>query len=193
MTIQKDFGYYHQLCDTITHSLLHLLCKVSEQQRFVPVSKRNEILVKYLKPKLNNKQFSSVKKDIKLMIQTARAKDSNLEEKLYLLNQKAGETQIDGLEPLYSLLKYLSDKQGFDSELYQNDTAMESDVLYLSEDHLKQDDTPTAQRATVSIYTRSEHITRIVDTIQRHGSYTAEMKDWNENTNQAHIILHCAT
>tara|TARA_B100001059_G_C17838669_1_gene590202 strand:- start:10232 stop:10813 length:582 start_codon:yes stop_codon:yes gene_type:complete len=193
MTIQKDFGYYHQLCDTITHSLLHLLCKVSEQQRFVPVSRRNEILVKYLKPKLNNKQFSSVKKDIKLMIQTARAKGSNLEEKLYLLNEKAKETKIGGLEPLYSLLDYLSDKQGLDSELYRSDATMESDVLYLSEEHLKQDDTSTTSRPAVSIYTRSEQITRIVDDIQRHGSYTAEMKDWNEKTNQAHILLHCAT
>ncbi len=60
MQIQKDFEYYHNLHRTVTHALLHLLCHVSASQRYVPTSKRNEILVKYLKAKTKDKHLANI-------------------------------------------------------------------------------------------------------------------------------------
>lgn len=79
MQIKRDFDYYHNIHNVITYALLQLLCKVSLSPRFVPVSTRNEILIKYLKPKLKDKSLSNIKKDIKLMLSVARKKGGNLE------------------------------------------------------------------------------------------------------------------
>lgn len=72
MQIKKDFDYYHNLHNVITHALLHLLCRVATSSRFVPVPARNETLIKFLKPKLTDKSLSNIKKDLKLMINVAR-------------------------------------------------------------------------------------------------------------------------
>ncbi|TOM93286.1 hypothetical protein CGH67_27980, partial [Vibrio parahaemolyticus] len=66
----------------VTNALLHLLCKVSSTDRYVPTATRNEILVKYLKPKVADESLSNIKKDIKLMLNVARKKGGNLEMKL---------------------------------------------------------------------------------------------------------------
>ncbi len=83
MQIKRDFDYYYNLHHVVTHSLLHLLCKVSATERHVPVTTRNDILIKFLKPKLTDKSLANVKKDIKLMLSVARRKGGNLEMKLH--------------------------------------------------------------------------------------------------------------
>ncbi len=119
MQIKKDFDYYYNLHGIVTHALLHLLFKVSMSERFVPTAKRNEILVKYLKPKLNDKSLSNIRKDIKLMLNVARKKAGNLEMRLYQLNEQANRTQMAGVEKLYALLMYLHDEKGLESQLYE--------------------------------------------------------------------------
>ncbi|TOK17558.1 hypothetical protein CGI23_25310 [Vibrio parahaemolyticus] len=191
-TIRKDFDYYRNLDTLITHALLHLLTQISLSQRFVPVAKRNEILLKYLKPKLNNKDLSNIKKDIKLMIQTARTKGSNLEMKLYQLNEKATQTKIDGMEKLYSLLVYLYDEEGLESKLFEEGTKAEPGILYMLETHLEQgfDDNNGKQLSPVSILIQLERAPELIGVINRHGWFIAEMKEWNTKTHQAHILLH---
>ncbi|TVO30909.1 DUF2913 family protein, partial [Vibrio algivorus] len=102
------------------HALLHLLCQVSLSERRVPTAKRNEILVKYLKPKLKDRQLANIKKELKLMIHIARNPSSNLEEKLYELNRQAIEAKTSSRENLIKLLVYLKDHEGFDSQVFDD-------------------------------------------------------------------------
>ena len=104
MQIKREFDYYHNLHDTVTHALLHLLSKVSTTNRHVPIQSRNDILIKYLKPKLKEKRLANIKKDIKLMLNTARQRGGNLEMKLHELNAQANKTKLAGAEKLYNLL-----------------------------------------------------------------------------------------
>lgn len=156
------------------------------------MAKRNEILLKYLKPKLNNKDLSNIKKDIKLMIQTARSKRSNLEMKLYQLNEKATQTKIDDMEKLYSLLVYLYDEEGLESKLFEEGTKAEPGILYMLETHLEHgfDDNNGKQLSPVSILIQLERAPELIEVINRHGWFIAEMKEWNAQTHQAHILLH---
>ncbi len=117
MAMKRDFKYYHNLHNLVTHALLHLLCQISATGRHVPVSTRNAILIKYLKPKVSNKSLSNIKKDIKLMLSVARKKGGNLEMKLYELNAQANRTKLAGAEKLYSLLVHLYDVEGIESRL----------------------------------------------------------------------------
>jgi hypothetical protein len=194
MSVPKDFDYYRNLHQLITHALLHLLSQVSRSSRYVPVTRRNEILLKYLKPKLGDKALSNIKKDIKLMIQTARSKGSNLEMKLYELNDKAKQTKIAGAEKLYSLLVYLYDEERIESRLFEEGQATEPGILYLLEEHIEHCfDYDDSQIAPLSMLIQLERAPELIDVINRHGWFIAEMKEWNSDTSQAHLLLHPVT
>ncbi|MCG9596426.1 DUF2913 family protein [Vibrio sp. Isolate25] len=137
MQIRKDFDYYRCLHSTVTHALLYLLIHVSSSQRHLPTSKRNELLIKYLKPKLKERQHTIIKKGIKLMINVARQKGGNLERKLYELNDKAKQTKVAGAEKLYSLLVFLYEREGLESRLFDEQQQVEKGVLYMLEEHIE--------------------------------------------------------
>ncbi|ARC95124.1 hypothetical protein B6A42_27325 (plasmid) [Vibrio coralliilyticus] len=191
MQIQKDFEYYHNLHRTVTHALLHLLCHVSASQRYVPTVKRNEILVKYLKSKAKDKHLANIKKDIKLMLNIARTRNGNLEMRLYQLNEKANKTQVAGAERLYSLLTYLYDEHGIESRLFEEGSEPEPDILYMLGDHIEHCfDTDNQQIAPLSMLIQSESAPQLEAIIKQQGWFSAEMKEWNEATYQAHLVLH---
>lgn len=186
--MKTRFDYYYNLHHTITHALLHLLFKVSMSERYVPSSKRNEMLVKYLKPKLNDKSLANIKKDIKLMLNIARTKTGNLEAKLYQLNDQA---QINSVEKLYSLLLYLHEKEGLESKLFEEGTIAEPGFLYLIEGHIKHGfDDNNKQIAPISMLIESQRAPELLDIIHQFGWFYAEMKQWVPDKHQAHILLH---
>ncbi|WP_340700650.1 DUF2913 family protein [Vibrio harveyi] len=191
MQIKRDFEYYHNLHDTVTHALLHLLGKVSTTPRHVPVAARNEILVKYLKPKVKDKRLANIKKDIKLMLNVARKKGGNLEMRLYDLNTQANRTKLIGAEKLYSLLVYLYDEEGIESRLFEEGSEPETGVLYMIEEQIEHGfDQQHMQVAPLSMLIQLERAPELIDTINQHGLFLAEMKEWNATTHQAHIQLH---
>ncbi|MCG9657235.1 DUF2913 family protein [Vibrio mediterranei] len=194
MQIRRDFQYYHALHTLITHNLLHLLCQVSLSSRYVPTAKRNEILLKYLKPKLNARSLSHIKKDVRLMIQTARHRQGDLERKLYQLNDKANHTKLIGAEKLYSLLVYLYDTEGLESQLFEEGSQAKPGILYLVEEQIEHCfDSNQGQVAPRSMLIQLERAPELIDNINHHGYFIAEMKEWNTNTHQAHILLHPVT
>lgn len=191
MQIKKDFDYYHNLHNVITHALLHLLCKVSTSQRFVPTPLRNEILIKYLKPKLADKSLSNIKKDIKLMLNIARKRGGNLEIRLHKLNSQANRTKLVGAEKLYSLLIHLYDAEGIESRLYEEGNKAEPGILYMLEEQIEHGfDQEDKQVTPLSMLIQLERAPEIVDVINAHGLFLAEMKEWNAEIKQAHILVH---
>lgn len=191
MQIKKDFEYYENLHTLICHALLHLLGQVAQSDRHVPVSTRNEILVRFLKPKLKQRTLANVKKDIRMMIQVARSKSGNLEQKLYLLNTKSNQTKLAGAESLYSLLVYLYDELNVESRLFDKEAPIEPGVLYMLEEHLEHCfDNTDQQVAPLSVLIQSEQASELLPHIEQHGQFRAEMKEWQAEQHQAHILLH---
>jgi hypothetical protein len=191
MQIKKDFDYYHNLHSVVTHALLHLLCKISTSPRFMPVAKRNEILIKYLKPKLADKSLSNIKKDIKLMLNVARKQGSNLEMRLYELNSQANRTQLVGAEKLYNLLVHLYDEEGIESRLFEEGSEAEPGILYMLSEQIEHGfDQEHKQVAPLSMLIQLEQAPELPNLINAHGLFTAEMKEWNAQTHQAHILVH---
>ncbi|HHY0508155.1 TPA: DUF2913 family protein [Vibrio parahaemolyticus] len=191
MQIKRDFNYYHNLHDLVTHALLHLLCKVAATKRHVPVTTRNDILIKYLKTKLSDKSLSNIKKDIKLMLHAARRKGGNLEMRLYELNSQANRTKLRGAEKLYSLLVYLYDEEGIESRLFEEGSEAEPGILYMIEDQIENGFDHNHQQVTpLSMLIQLERAPKLIDSIHRHGVFIAEMKEWNAEKHQAHIVVH---
>ncbi|ELP5902960.1 DUF2913 family protein [Vibrio vulnificus] len=191
MQIKRDVEYYHNLHNLVTHALLHLLSKVSETTRHVPISARNDILIRYLKPKVNNKALSNIKKDIKLMLNVARKQGGNLEMKLYELNSQANRTKLAGAEKLYSLLIHLYDVEGIESRLFEEGCEAEPGTLYMLDEQIEHGfDHEHNQVAPLSMLIQLEKAPELINSINQHGLFIAEMKEWNASSHQAHIILH---
>ena len=72
--------------EVVDNALLHLYSTMSETDRFTPIAKRNEVLVRYLKPILKVSEYRSVKNEIKRLISVGRDVKGNLEGKLVELN-----------------------------------------------------------------------------------------------------------
>ncbi|YCO02406.1 DUF2913 family protein (plasmid) [Vibrio sp. VNB-15] len=193
MQIKKDFDYYHNLHNVITHALLHLLCKVSSSQRFVPVTTRNEILIKYLKPKLSDRSLSNIKKDIKLMLNVARKKGGNLEMRLNQLNSQSSRATLAGAEKLYNLLVHLYDAEGIESRLFEEGNEAEPNIIYMIEEQIEYGfNQEHKQIAPLSMLIQLERAPELISSINAHGLFIAEMKEWNAKTYQAHILVHPA-
>ncbi|WP_039949227.1 DUF2913 family protein [Vibrio ichthyoenteri] len=191
MQIKRDFEYYRNLHTTVSNALLHLLCQVSASSRYCPISTRNDILIKYLKPKIKDPRLANIKKDVKLMLAAARNKQGNLERKLYELNEQARKTKLAGAEKLYSLLVYLYDDEGLESRLFEEGVEAEPGIIYMLEDHIDHCFSEDgAQKAPVSILIQLERAPELIDAINKHGWFTAEMNEWNDTTYQAHILIH---
>ncbi|MFN3018433.1 DUF2913 family protein [Vibrio coralliilyticus] len=191
MKIHKDFEYFYRLSTLVTDALLHLLCRVAASQRHVPVAKRNEILVKFLKKKLNDKAFANIKKDIKLMIRVGRDKHGNLEQKLYELHDRASRTKVGGVERLYQLLNTLHDEKGIDSRLFEEGTVPEPGVVYMLEEHIENGfDGANDQVAPISLLYQSEDAKELASWVDERSQFSSEIKEWNESNHQIHIVLH---
>ena len=73
--------YYQQLSSVIDNALLHLYCQIATTERFVPIAQRNTILNRFLKPKIKDLRYKTIKGDIKRMVQIGQRPGGNLEVK----------------------------------------------------------------------------------------------------------------
>ncbi|ANS87345.1 hypothetical protein VSVS12_03644 [Vibrio scophthalmi] len=128
------------------------------------------------------------------MLATARNKQGNLERKLYELNEQARKTQLAGAEKIYSLLVYLYDDEGLESRLFDESIDAEPGIIYKLEDHIDHCfNKDGIQKAPISMLIQLERAPDLIDAINKHGSFSAEMKEWNDTTYQAHILIHPTT
>ncbi|MDN3661187.1 DUF2913 family protein [Vibrio agarivorans] len=194
MTTSNDFTYYNQLQKLVNQSLLHLYMHIAYTSRIVPTSKRNEILLKYLKPKLKDKRCSAVKKDVRVMIRTARSARGDLEKKLWELDSLANKAAVNGAEKLYSLIEYVYQQLNIRVELFNEDSpAYESRVCYVLRDHIENCfDDENKQVAPLSLLVQgNDHVT-LIDAVNSTGLFRCELHELNTDTNQAHLLLHPA-
>ena len=109
----------------------------------------------------------------------------------YKLNSQANRTKIDGAEKLYNLLVHLYDVEGIESRLFEECSDAEENILYMIEDQIEHGfDHEQKQVAPLSMFIQLKRAPELIDSINQHGLFLAEMKEWNQDTYQAHIILH---
>ncbi|KOO12768.1 hypothetical protein AKJ18_22130 [Vibrio xuii] len=191
MSDLKDLHYYQTFHTLVLNALLHLLFTVSMSNRFVPISKRNDILTKYLKPKLKEKAFSSLKKDIRLMLNIAKSKQGNLEKRLYELHSLADECKPTDLSKLMELLVHLNDEANIDSKVYEEGQETLPNVLYMLESHIEHCfDKNETQVAPVSMFIQNPAPSELIQTINGFNKLTCELKEWDKKTNHVHLLLH---
>lgn len=130
--------YHRAMSAIVTHSLLHLYSQISNQKQFMPRQKRNELLVKFFKQRVDLKGYSIAKKDIKALIHTGRHAKADLESQLWKLNSLNLEAvkQFSEADELYILLNDLYHHCGYASQLVGND--VQNGVIYMSQEEIEQ-------------------------------------------------------
>lgn len=125
------------------------------------------------------------------MLNVARKQGGNLEMRLYDLNSQANQTKLAGAEKLYSLLVHLYDSEGIESRLFEEGSEAEPGILYMIEDQIEHGfDHGQKQIAPLSMLIQLERAPELLDSINQHGLFLAEMKEWDSDTHQAHIVVH---
>lgn len=185
--------YYKILSNLIENALLHLYGQIAQTERFVPVMKRNEILVRFLKLRSKQHRYQALKTEFKRMLIAGRNKNGNLEVKLLELNQLAKKfsPEMNDTQRLFDLLKLLQDEHGFDSKLYDEKSISEPEIIYVFNDHIEHCfDEHGNQTAPVSLLLDSKKAPSLIKIIVDTGLFNAEMKEFNTGTFQGHIIIH---
>ncbi|WP_305372801.1 DUF2913 family protein [Photobacterium leiognathi] len=133
-----------QLIDIVHNTLIHLYLAVSQTQSFVPSHTRNQIISKYLKPKLKSRQFKAVKPEIKMLLLTGKKKNADLEAKLLELREILEKKDTGGaglkadVDRLFAYLAVLHEQHNIDSKMFDENIPIVSDCLYLYQHELEQ-------------------------------------------------------
>ncbi len=159
-----------KFCDS---SLLHLYISCSETTRFVPTHKRNEWLVKYLKPQLTKAEYKPLKKDIKSLLLLGKKRTANLEKQLIRLRGLVDNFDND-VEQFYSLLSLLEDELQLPSNLQRNPHLKEQ--ICISEQCIDSGfDKSGYQIAPLSLTVYSAQWPKLDELIKRHGHFVLEI------------------
>ncbi|GEK15399.1 DUF2913 family protein [Aliivibrio fischeri] len=185
---------YHQIFTNLTTlALLHLYSHMDMSVRFVPIKKRNELLVKFLKKQMGLPCNAIIKKDIKVLIAQAR-KGNNIEKKLgelHKVNCQYGEKFTDA-DHLFILLTYLYEEHGFESTLDNPDIERESGVIYTDNELI---DTSFNEQHILTkplpLFIMMDEPSRLVDIINGHGGmFVVEHLSTSLDDRCATLLLH---
>jgi hypothetical protein len=161
--------------------------------RFVPIKKRSELLIKFLKIHMALPCNAIIKKDIKTLIGLAR-KGKNVEAKLWELhkvNCKYGEKFTDA-DHLFILLTYLHEKQGFESTLDSPEMKRRKGVIYTNSELIERcfsDD--NILTTPLPLFIIMDNPSRLVELINGHGGmFIAEYVSTSIDDKCTTLLLH---
>ncbi|GEK16025.1 DUF2913 family protein [Aliivibrio fischeri] len=185
---------YHQAFTNLTTlALLHLYSYMDMSSRFIPIKKRNELLIKFLKKQITLQGNAIIKKDIKVLIAQAR-KGNNIEKKLgklHKVNCQYGEKFTDA-DYLFILLTYLYEEHGFESALDNPDSQQEPGIIYTNSELIDtcfSEENALSRPLPISIIMNEP--SQLVDIINGHGGmFIAEHLSTSIENQCATILLH---
>ena len=185
---------YHQAFTNLTTlALLHLYSYMEMSSRFVPMKKRSELLIKFLKKQMALQGNAIIKKDIKVLITQAR-QGKNIEKKLgelHKVNCQYGEKFTDA-DHLFILLTYLYEEHGFESTLDNPEIEREPGIIYIDSELIDtcfSDENILSRPLPISII--MDEPSRLLDIINGHGGmFIAEHLSTSIDNRCATVLLH---
>ena len=190
--MSRNLKHYQALDELVTNSLLALYCTMSQQGGFWTTKRRNELLVKFIKPKVKRPQFSTCKNELKTMLSIGRSGTGNLEEKLWDINRLNLEYQakFSQADDLYIMLTELFEQHQFPSMLEDIEKEIERDTLYMKEKSVEQGfDEHNNQIKPLAITVKTNRLKVLIKALQAKGIYRVEIV--SEDKDEAiHLLLH---
>lgn len=136
----SSYKYERLLSTTIDNALLHLWISVANSRNHVSRDVRNQILVRWFKPKINKIQYKTIKKEIKSIIQAGKYGTALLEERLCELRElsQSYRDRLNDMHKLHYLLEYLREDHEITADLNEGVSEYLPSTLYVSQAHLEQ-------------------------------------------------------
>lgn len=190
--MSRNLKHYQALDALTTHALLALYCTMSKQGGFWTVKRRNERLVKFIKPKVKQPQFSTCKPEIKTMLSIGRSPTGNLECKLWDVNRLNLEYQakFSQADELYIMLSGLFEQHQFPSMLEDIEKDLEVDTLYMKEKGIENGfDEDNNQIKPLAMTVKTHRLKALIEAVQANGIYRVEVDHVDEHE-VIHLLLH---
>lgn len=190
--MSRNLKHYQALDEIVTNALLALYCTMSQQGGFWTTKKRNELLVKLIKPKLKKPQFLTCKNEIKTMLSIGRSATGSLEQKLWDINRLNLEYQakFSQADELYIMLSGLFEQHQFPSMLENSEKDLERDTIYMKEKGIENGfDEDNNQIKPLAMTVKTERLKALIEAVQAKGVYRVEVDHVDEHE-VIHLLLH---
>ncbi|TKE99698.1 DUF2913 family protein [Vibrio kanaloae] len=186
-----DNSYHKLLQTTFENTLLHLYLQVYNSKSFVKEEQRNKIIIDFLKPKVKQSRYSTIKKKLKtvcLMKNKFGSIEKHLDE---ILSQYSTVETKNDVEKLYSLLEDF-EIAGMKTKLIEETPQQESDVVYLDRAHIDNcfSDDDNSQVAPISLFIHTEDLSVFLKCLTEQLFFKFEKKQVNEELKNYHYQLH---
>lgn len=185
---------YYQMCSSlVVNALIHLYISISDSNGNVSVVRRNEILVKYLKPFLKDERYRYIKNETRKLVTIGRQKMANLELKLVEVDELLKKSLIDvtDAQNLFDLLEIVRVKHGVESRFILNDEVRKPQFIYLLRSHVENGFSDAGRQvAPVSLFYESPFYDKLEAALSDEGLFKVEVAQVNHVFKQIHLILH---
>lgn len=184
-------SYHKLLQNTFQNTLLHLYFQISRSKVYVKVEQRNKIIIDFLKPRLKQARYSSIKKKLKTIC-LMKNKFGSIEKHLdSILRQYESVSSKNDVEKLYSLLESFESTGGLATKLIEETPQQEADVVYLDRahiDHCFSDD--NNQIAPISLFIHTENLNVFLKCLNEQLYFKFKLFQASEVNRNYHYQLH---
>ncbi|SDH44308.1 Protein of unknown function [Vibrio xiamenensis] len=186
----SEHSYHHLLQSTFENTLLHLYFKVNVASGFVTEERRNKIIIDFLKPKIKQERYKSIKKQLKTIC-LMKNKFGSIEKHLDdVLSQYVEIANKNDVEKLYSLLESF-EFSGFETKLIEETPTQQADVVYLDRAHIDNCfDDENRQIAPISLFIHTNGLEKFTTCLTNQFYFRFEQYQKSEELNNYHYQLH---
>ncbi len=188
----NEIERYHLLSNLIDDAILHLYITLSETSRFTPRLKRNEILVRYLKPKIKSSQYKIVKKELKDLVTLGRRPAGNLEAKLieFRYLRATAPKKKTSLNKLFDLLTILEDEHRLGNQFFNEGESIEPNSIYICEENIDYAFNQAGEQLyPLSLYLALSCVNKAVKVITENHLFNVEIPKVKDSDKVQRIVL----
>ena len=192
--MMSRYKYEQVLSSTIDNALLHLWIKVASSKRYISKAARNDILVKWFKPKLKSDKYKIVKNEIRLFLLAGREQTYLLESRLYELHELSREyrNKLSDMHKLNYLVEFLREEHAIDSDLSDGITTYLPNTVYISQKNVEQSFSVDNRQVSPLLVTLFESdVDAFISIVQELGFHRAVKID--ETTVSISVLDTCIT
>ena len=191
--MSKELKYYHLLNRVTVNALLHLWLNAALSRRFIPTNKRNEILIKFLKPQMALSKNLAIKKDLKTLILAGRSKGADIEKSLCDVNAMNEDyrSRFTDVDRWYLLMTYLFESYGWGSSFLDAEKPLQVNVIYIDKAVIKLSFSRQDQQVKpIELKMVTNTPEKILAAIDRYDGYTST-QNGDSKDGVYSFLLHC--
>lgn len=188
----SNYNYERLLSVTIDNALLHLWISVASTKKCVPRGIRNQILVKWFRPKIKQTDYKLIKKEIKSIVIAGKDPNVLLEERLCDLRElsQSYREKLNDMHKLHYLLEHLREGHGIQADLSEGVIEYQPKTLYVSQKRLEGSFSDDKRQLQPILTTLSGiEFTKLADIVKNFGFHKLEERPKSHN-NMPSAYLH---